>query len=357
MLQSLLDIPSPTGCTDQVIHAVAEELDQLDVAFELTRRGAIRGTLHGQLDAPARAVVAHVDTLGAMVTHLQDNGRLKIRPIGTWSSRFAEGARVNVLSQGRAIRGTVLPLKASGHIYHEEIDTQPNSWENLEVRLDERVSGRDDLVRLGTNVGDYVVFDPNTEISDNGFINTRYLDDKAGVAILLAATQALKQARVELPVQTHLLFTISEEVGSGASAVLHGEVAEMVAVDNGVCGPGQHGDEHGVTVVAMDLSGPFDYHLTAKLRDLCHLHRIPCTTDTFKHYRCDAASAVEAGNDIRTALMCFGVDATHGYERTHIDSLRRVAELLTFYLQTPLTIKRDRKLMGPLSGFPTQEMA
>jgi hypothetical protein len=74
----------------------------------------------------------------------------------------------------------------------------------------------------------------------------------------------------------------------------------------------------------------------------------------FRHYRCDAASAIEAGNDIRTALLCFGVDGSHGYERTHQSSLQALAELLTLYMQSPPAVRRDRLEMGPMKGFPTQ---
>jgi putative aminopeptidase FrvX len=158
---------------------------------------------------------------------------------------------------------------------------------------------------------------------------------------------------VQLPVSCNLLLTISEEVGSGASAVLHGDVAEMVAVDNSTCGPGQESSEFGVTAVVMDMSGPFDYHLTHKLIGLCQEFGIEHARDVFKQYRTDAASAIEAGNDIRTALICFGVDASHGFERSHIDSLRAVAELMALYLQSPLTFTRDRQDLGSLKGFPT----
>ncbi len=59
--------------------------------------------------------------------------------------------------------------------------------------------------------------------------------------------------------------------------------------------------------------------------------------------RCDSASAIEAGNDIRTALVCFGTDATHGYERCHENSLIALGELLGYYLQSSPTFTRDRK--------------
>ena len=221
---------------------------------ELTRRGAIRATLKGKQESPDRAVVSHIDTLGAIVKELKDNGRLRVSPIGHWSARFIEGARVTLFTDDSAFRGTVLPLKASGHTYNKEVDTQPVGWEHVELRIDARIEDRDDLVRHGINVGDIIAVDPIPEITDGGYINSRHLDDKAGTAAMLAAAREITSAASTLPVDCHLLFTISEEVGSGASAVLHGDVAEMVSVDNGTVAPGQGSSEFGVTVV----DGRFD---------------------------------------------------------------------------------------------------
>lgn len=353
-LRRLLEIPSPSGYTDQIVRFVGQELERLGVPYELTRRGAIRATMAGDLNDPCRAMVAHVDTLGAVVKRLKANGRLEVLPIGTWSSRFAEGARVTVLTGAGSVRGTVLPLKASGHIFNDGVDTQPVSWEQVEVRVDAVCPGEADLRALQIQVGDFVAFDSAPEFTDSGYVNARHLDDKAGVACLLAAAKAVTEASVSLPVGCLLLFTITEEVGSGASAVLHGHVAEMVAVDNATCGPGQASDELGVTVAMMDQSGPFDYHLSRKLLRLAEARGIAATPDVFRHYRSDAASATEAGSDIRTALVCFGLDASHGYERTHLRSLSAVAELVTAYVQSPLTFGRDREDLGPLEGFSTQ---
>ena len=93
ILARLLATPSPSGMTDAVVRLVCEELDNLGVTYELTRRGAIRATLRGKERLPARAVIAHLDTLGALVKGIRPNGRLEVVPIGFWSSRFAERAR------------------------------------------------------------------------------------------------------------------------------------------------------------------------------------------------------------------------------------------------------------------------
>ncbi len=354
ILEKLLLIPSPTGFTDEIVHFTGSELERLGIPFELTRRGAIRADLAGVQKSPDRALVVHLDTTGAMVKGLKDNGRLEVVPIGHWSSRFAEGARVTIYTDQSRYRGTIMPLKASGHTFNEEIDQQPVAWDQVEVRVDAVCMDRQDLIRLGFNVGGYIAVDPQPEILANGFVNARHLDNKAGVATLLAAAKALVEKKVALPVDCHLLFTISEETGSGASAVLHRDVAEMVSIDNATPAAGQNSRESGVTVAMMDSSGPFDYHLTHKLLSLCRKFEILHQRDVFRHYRCDSASAVEAGNDIRTALICFGVDGSHGYERTHLNALRSLAELITLYMQSEPTFQRDRDELGHLQGFPSQ---
>lgn len=351
LLLDLLQIHSPTGYTDPVTRRVATELEALGARYELTRRGAIRVTLPGKSNRSGRAVVAHLDTLGAMVRELKPNGRLALAPVGTWSSRFAEGARVSIFTDTNILRGTILPLKASGHVYDTKVDTQETSWDHVELRVDAHAFCKQDLLEMGLHVGDFVGIDAGPEILENGYINARHLDNKAGTAILLAALKELV-GEAPLPVELHLLFTISEEVGSGASAVLHGNVAEMVSVDNGTVAPGQESSELWPSICLSDSSGPFDYHLSRQLLALCRENEILHGRDLFRYYRCDSASAVEAGNDIRTALVSFGVDSSHGYERTHMDSLVRTAQLLIAYARSEQIFSRDSALAKNLRDFP-----
>ncbi len=355
-LKRLLATPSPTSYTDNVVRHCCEELDRLDVPYEVTRRGAIRACLKGKTRRPARAIAAHVDTLGAQVKRIKENGRLEIVPIGHWNARLAEGARCTILTEQGSYTGTILPLKASGHTFNEEIDTQPSGWPYVEVRVDARSSTAAEAVKLGIEVGDIIAIDPQSEFLDNGFICSRHLDDKAGVAVMLAALQALVPVKHELPVDLYILFTIEEEVGIGASTILTDEIASLIAIDNGTSAPGQNSAEFGVTISMADKNGPFDYHLTRKLVDLCVENEIIFQKDVFRHYRSDVASAVEAGFDVRTALICFGVDGSHGWERIHIHALRSLAELVTAYALSSIAIRRDAMVVGPIKGFPRQPM-
>ncbi|WP_157017052.1 osmoprotectant NAGGN system M42 family peptidase [Mesorhizobium xinjiangense] len=353
-LKALLSIDSPTGYTDTVVRHCTSELERLGMDVELTRRGAIRAVRQGSRRAGARAIVTHLDTLGAQVKNVKENGRLEIVPVGHWSARFAEGARANIYADSGSFRGTILPLKASGHTYNNAVDTQPVGWPHVELRIDALTRTRDETLALGIDVGDMVAIDPQPEFLDSGFIVSRHLDDKAGVAIALAALEATEREGLRTPVDVHWLFTISEEVGVGAASIVAPEVASMVTIDNGTTAPGQNSSEFGVTIAMADQTGPFDYHLTRKLVDLCRENHIGFQKDVFRFYRSDSASAVEAGHDIRTALVAFGVDASHGYERIHLDALRSAAELVAIYVASPLEIKRDTKEISDVEGFTEQ---
>jgi peptidase M42 family hydrolase len=359
VLLHLLRTPSPTGRTDEVVQYVGELVMDLGMDLQVTRRGVLNATLAGKRSRPDRAVAVHADTIGCMVTRLKDNGRLQVTQLGTHSARFAEGGHVTVFTDtpGQTYTGTVLPLKSSGHQYGDEVDTQGVGWPLVEVRVDEPVCDVQSLMSLGIQVGDFVALDANPIVTPSGYVKSRHLDDKAGIAAALGAFKSLLDADVTPLVSAHLLVTIAEEVGHGATHGLDTDVAEMVAVDNAVVAAGQQSDETCANIAMLDSTGPYDYHFSRRLLALCQEHGVPHRRDTFRFYRSDAASAVEAGLEMRTALVGFGVDSSHGHERTHLDGIKHVAELLSLYLQTDLTFPEwDVDERGALEGFPSRSV-
>lgn len=341
VLLEMLAIPSPTGFTDTIVRYVAERLEEIGIPFEMTRRGTIRATLAGRRNSPDRAVSAHLDTIGAIIREIKPNGRLALAPVGCWSSRFAEGSRVTVFCDNGVLRGSVLPLMASGHAFNTAVDSLPISWDHVELRLDAYTVSPADSAALGVSIGDFVAFDPLPEFTDSGHISARHLDDKAGVAALLAALKAIVESGQEPPIDCHPLFTITEEIGSGAAGALPWDVSEFVGIDIAPVAEGQNSSEHAVSVALQDSGGPYDYHLSRHLLRLAERHEVAVRRDLFRYYHSDAQSAIEAGHDIRTALLAFGCDATHGYERTHIDSLANLARLLCAYLLSPPVFDSD----------------
>ncbi len=328
-LRALLAIRSPTGMCGGAAAHVAERLESMGLSVVRGRDGSIRCVIPGR-DPASEAVgfVAHLDTLGAQVKALKDNGRLELVSVGTWSARFAEGARVMLHTDTATLTGTILPLKASGHTYNEEVDTQPCGWQHVELRVDARADSAADLLALGINTGDMVSIDPQPEFLDGGYIVSRHLDDKAGAAVMLVAAQAIATDPNPPRRDVHLMFTVTEEIGTGAASIVDPRIADLIAIDIGTTAPGQASREHGVTVAMGDQSGPFDRDLTLQLIAFCKAADIDFQRDVFRYYRSDLASARQSGVDARMALLAFGVDASHGYERIHDSALTGLCRLI-----------------------------
>lgn len=335
VLVPLLQTPSPSGHTAEAMDLLERMVEALGFAPRRTNKGALLVDWPGAAATTPRGVVAHVDTLGATVREIKPSGRLRLAQIGSFAWNTIEGEGVTVTAyNGRRLRGQVLCTQASGHIFGGESQDLRRSDETLEVRLDEVVSSAAQTRALGVEVGDLVAFDPRVEVSQSGYIRSRHLDDKAGVACILAALKAMRQAGVEPAQRSTVMISNYEEVSHGAVAGLPTDLAELVAVDMAVVGPGQASDEHHVTVCALDSGGPYDPALTARLRHLGETLNLPLRIDTYPHYRSDGQHVWRTPADVRVALIGPGVDASHNHERTHLEALVATSQLLIEYLRS-----------------------
>lgn len=340
-LLELLAIPSPCGFTDEIVHYVGERLRAIGIEFELTRRGTIRAKLSGSERGPARAIVNHLDTHGAMVRYIGDDGRLSVWPIGYWSSRFAEGTRVTIFSENHYFRGTLLPRLNWGVSRDRGVEEIPLDWDHIELRLDEAVLNARDVRDLGIEVGDFIALDSSPEVLDNGYIVARTLDNKAGVAAVLETLQHIREEEISPTRDLYVLFTVTETIGTGTGAAVSPEVSELVTVDFASVPPSEKSPFKRVTIAAGDAAGPYDYHLTAHLEDLAKDLGIPFQKKLLEAFHSDAAAALAAGHDVRTAVIAYAGDASHSVERTHVVSLQNIARLLCAYATSQPTFAKD----------------
>ena len=332
-LVRLLNIHSPTGFAEPAIAFVEKELSPFSqLQLIRTRKGALVAKWEVATDAPSVALTAHVDTLGAVVKEIKPNGRLKLSRVGgvEWPTVETEGVWI-FTSNGEKIRGSILVETASGHIFGQDMKNTPRDDDHMEVRLDARTLSREETRALGINIGDCAAFDPRVEVT-NGFVRSRFLDDKACVANILSAIKSMIDAG-QSPTRT-VYFHISnyEEVGHGASAGIPADVAELLTVDMAVVGKGQESDEFHATLCIKDGGGVYHHGLNNKLRTLAEQHSIPYKTDVYKYYASDGEAFWRAGGDVAVALIGPGIDASHNYERTHTEGLVATTNWIMAYL-------------------------
>lgn len=326
-LYTLTSIPSPSSFTTKVTDYLLSELSSLGYSPERSNKGNVFVTLGGS--GSPLVLAAHVDTLGAMVRSIKENGRLRPTTIGghQWSTADGENCTIHT-RDGRVYTGVVLNKEPSSHVADQKTELIE---ENMEILLDENVDSDQDTLALGIQTGDIIAMDPRTVVTESGYIKSRFLDDKLSAAILLGLARAVHEDAWKLNRKVSLLFTVYEEVGHGGS-VVPDDTEEMISVDMGCVGSDLGCTERMVSICAKDSGGPYNYDLITALSNLAKEKKLDYAIDVYPHYGSDVETTLRAGYDIRHGLIGPGVYASHNYERSHMDGVRNTFELLNAYV-------------------------
>lgn len=329
-LETLVNIPSPSGYTKEIMEFVKAEALSFGYSSEYNNKGGLIISVKGKTEETL-GLSAHVDTLGAMVRSIDSDGNLRFTLVGGYTMHSVEGAYCTIHTRdGRSYSGTILIKSHSVHSFDDARTIERND-RNMLVRIDEPVKSKEDVLALGINSGDYISFDPKFQYTDSGFIKSRHLDDKASVAILLGILKEMSENKIVPDKNLLILISNYEEVGFGASW-LPKEITELLAVDMGAVGDDLNGSEYTVTICAKDSRGPYDYEMTNRLIQLAKENNIDYVVDIFPHYGSDVSAALAGGNNIRGALIGQGIHASHGMERTHRSGMENTLKLIKAYI-------------------------
>lgn len=326
-LKTLTAIPSPSGYTKNATDYLMKLLQDMGYEPKLSRKGNVFVTLGG--DGEPLVLAAHVDTLGAMVRSIKDNGRLRPTTLGghVWSTADGENCTIHT-RDGKVYTGVVLNTEPSTHVADKKVETLE---ENMEILLDEPVSTKAETLALGIQTGDIIAMDPRTVITESGYIKSRFLDDKLSASILLGIAKIVKDESLSFHRKVSLLFTVYEEVGHGGSFVPE-DTTEMISVDMGCVGADLGCTERMVSICAKDSGGPYNYDLVTELSNIAKEEQLNYAIDVYPHYGSDVEATLHAGYDIRHGLIGPGVYASHNYERSHLDGVKNTFLLLTTYI-------------------------
>lgn len=327
-LVQLTGIPSPTGYTKEAADYVASKLKHWGAAVSFGNKGTVFADLGG--DGDHLVLAAHIDTLGAMVRSIKDNGRLRPTTVGGHCWDTADGENCQIFTRdGKVYTGVVLNNEPSRHVADAQLE---KTEKNMEILLDENVEGKEDTLALGIAPGDFISMDPRTVVTKSGYIKSRFLDDKLSAAILITLARYIHENDVKLTCHLTLMFTVYEEVGHGGCTIPP-DTKEMISVDMGCVGADLGCKETMVSICAKDSGGPYDYDVTSRLVSLAKSHNLDYAVDVYPHYGSDVEAALKSGYDIRHGLIGPGVYASHTYERSHIRGVKNTFELLAAYIQ------------------------
>ncbi len=328
--KELLEIDSPSGYCCEVMKYIEAKVKKLGYKFDKTNKGCGIITVEGNSDKVV-GLSAHVDTLGAMVRSISSAGTLKFTLIGGPIPATLDSEYCKVRTRdGQIYTGTFLSTSPAAHVF-EDSKTKKRDCDTMEVRLDENVHSKDDVLSLGIMSGDFIFIEPKTVITESGFLKSRFIDDKGSVAVLLNLITYWKENKIKPRNTVKIFISVYEEVEHGSSYIPQ-DITEMIAVDMGCIGDDLNCTEYDVSICAKDSGGPYDYEMTTKLVQIAKQYNIKFAVDIYPMYGSDVGAALRGGNNIRGALIGPGVHASHGMERTHVEALKNTMELLNIYM-------------------------
>lgn len=331
-LTKLLSINSPAGYTTNAVSFLRETIEDIGYETLTTPKGNLIVQVDGENTEVTRGLSAHVDTLGLMVRSINSDGTLSLTKLGGPLTPTLDGEYCDIITRDdKVYTGTILSKSPSIHVF-KDAATKERDIDNLIVKLDERVESKEDVQNIGIQNGDIIAYDPKVVVTDSGFIKSRFLDDKASVAILVSILKMMKQENVTPSTNLKFIFSTYEEVGHGAAWIPE-DITELLAVDMGCIGLDLECTEYDVSICAKDSSGPYDYDMTTKLINYAKDKELSYAVDIYPMYGSDASAAMSGGANIKAALIGPGVASSHGMERTHTDALENTFELIREYIQ------------------------
>lgn len=326
-MEQVIGIDSPTGYHRNVQNYIVNELKELGYKPTTLRKGGVIVDLGGT--GSPLMLMAHMDTLGCFVQYIKENGRLAISNMSLNPNNI-ETEQVHVITRsGEILEGTIQIANASVHV-NKDVNAE-RTFTSLEVVLDHDVSSKEDVEKLGISSGDVIAVNPRFTVTKEGYIKSRYLDDKASVAILLGFAKYIKEENITLPRNIWLNFTAFEEIGHGAATGIPACIEDVLSVDMGCVGEHLTCTERMVSICAKDSAGAYNYDMTTELIEAAKKANVDYAVDVYPFYSSDAQLALKSGYDVRHALIGPGVYASHGYERTHKLGVENTFHLLKAY--------------------------
>ncbi len=338
LIRELVALPGPSGQEGPVREYLADRLQALGYEPEVDAKGNLLVRVFGNADRPHILVTAHMDEIALIITSIEDDGRVRVAPVGgVYTFKWGEGP-VEILAHSGSVTGvlsfgSIHTNNRSSVIEHAR--SQPYPWDDAFIFTGQT---RHHLHSIGVRPGVRVALASSrrvvTEFGDH--VASYFIDDRADLAVWLMALEQLLETGTEQLGSVTFAATTSEEVGGhGAQFLLRTHPADIcVALEIGPRTP--------------DADFPIDSQPTIWVRD--GYAAMEATDGEFLEERCaalginphwqylsrggsDASCAAAAGLTARPITFGLPVENSHGYEIMHRNAPRELLRLLIDFLE------------------------
>jgi putative aminopeptidase FrvX len=242
-LKKLLDTPGPSSFEAAPARAWRSEAERLADEVDADVGGNSFATLNPK-GKPRLMLAGHIDEIGIMITHIDDEGYLSFDTIGGWDHQVFVGQRVILLGRQGTVTGVV--GKRAIHLMEREDREKVSKVEDLWIDVG---AGNRGEAEARLRIGDPGVLAAGVLEFPNGRLVSRCIDNRIGAFVVLEAVRILSKARPKASVTA--VATTREEIaatGGGARSSAHrleADVAIVVDVTHATDYPGIEKRKHG----------------------------------------------------------------------------------------------------------------
>jgi putative aminopeptidase FrvX len=210
-LKRLLDANAPSGFETEAARIWRAEgegiVDRVDVDVDVSGNSTAILNPGG---SPRVMLAGHIDEIGLMVTHIDDDGFLYVDGIGGWDSQVLVGQRLRILTRKGIVMGVVgkKPIHLMKPDEREKVSKLSDLW------LDVGAGDREEAESRGLRVGDPAVVDASMLQLGEDLIASRAIDNRIGAFIVLEAVRLLAERSSPPAAEVAAVATAQEEIGS-----------------------------------------------------------------------------------------------------------------------------------------------
>lgn len=338
LLKRLTETPGVSGREELVRALVIEELkphvDEIRVDalgnVIATKKGAGKGAGNRKV-----MLAAHMDEIGFMVRHIDDQGFVRIQPLGGFDARVLVAQRAMVHTRsGERLRGVVTPATKPIHLLGDE---KPGAPKLEEFYIDLGLSS--ERVHELVSLGDSITLDRTLErVGDN--LIAKAMDDRTGVFTMIEAIRKLGKHEVDVLA----VATVQEEVGlrgaTTAAFQLQPDIAIAIDTTLAVDTPGMPLTEavtrlgQGVAIKVFDSSFIPNFKLVAHLRSVAESQNIPHQLEVLPRGGTDAGAMQRSGAGAAAITISIPSRYVHTVnEMVNLSDLDAASSLLARFLE------------------------
>jgi putative aminopeptidase FrvX len=231
LLKELCETPGVPSREEQLRSVAARELKALCDNVHMDTMGNVIGTKNGK-GGPRVMLAAHIDEIGFIVSHIDDEGFIRLQPLGGWNPKTMVAQRVYVHGfAGQTLLGALQPSTKPIHLMTDADKNKPLEVDDFFV--DVGLPG--DEVKALVELGDMVTMARTCERVGNN-IMSKAMDDRVSVFVMIEALRLLKELEVEMGGTESTILavaTVQEEVGlRGAVTSAYGLEPDVgIAID------------------------------------------------------------------------------------------------------------------------------